>query len=127
MLLAHSGFRYIYLLAALAVMGYALYGLITKRPYDKTIHGIFAVQMLSLDLTAFLGIAAGFSSRTRTVGLGPHIATMLFAIVVLHIVSKVMRGRPEKERTYAPYLVATVVALALVWVGIAALGRPLIG
>jgi len=127
MLLAHSGFRYIYLLAALAVVGYVVYGLVTKRPFDKTIHGIFAVQMLSLDFTAFLGIAAGFSSRARYPGLGPHIATMLFAIVVLHIVSKVMRGRPEEERTYVPYLVATLVALALVWVGIAAMGRPLLG
>ena len=127
MLFLHSGFRYIYLLAALAVIAYAIYGLATKRPFEKTIHGIFAAQMLSLDFTAFLGIGAGFSSRSRSVGLGPHIATMIFAVIVLHVVSKVMRGRKEEERTYAPYLVSAVVALALVWVGIAALGKPIVG
>ena len=60
-------------------------------------------------------------------GLGPHIATMLFAIVVLHVVSRVQRNRRPEERTYAPDLISSIVALALVWVGIAALGKPLIG
>jgi hypothetical protein len=124
---AHSGFRYLFLLAAIAAIGYAVYGLVTKRPYDQRMRVLSVLVMLSLDFTSFLGVALIFSSRTRYAGLGPHIATMLFAMVTVHIVSSVMRKRPPEERSYGPPLVATVVALALVWVGIAALGRPLIG
>lgn len=127
MLHAHSGFRYLYLLGALAVVAYAVYALATRRGYDPRIHTLYAFQMLSLDLTAFLGIAVGFSSRARYPGLGPHIATMLFAMVTLHIVSSVMRKRPLEERSYGPYLVASLVSLALAVVGIAALGRPIVG
>ncbi len=123
----HSGFRYLFLLAAVAAIGYAIYGLVTKRPYDDTMRTLSVVLMLSLDLASFLGIAVIFSTRTRYAGLGPHIATMLFAVVTVHVVSSVMRKRPPEERTYGPHLVSAIVALAMVWVGIAALGKPLIG
>ena len=127
MFYAHSGFRYLFLLAAVATIGYAIYGLATKRPYDQTMRTLSVVLMLSLDVTSFLGVAVIFSTRTRYAGLGPHIATMMFAIVVMHVVSSVMRKRPPEERSFGPHLVSAVVALALVWVGIAALGKPLIG
>jgi len=123
----HSGFRYLFLLAAVAAIVYAVYGMVTKRPYDERIRVLSVLTMLTLDFTSFLGVAVIFSTRTRYAGLGPHIATMLFAMVTVHVVSSVMRKRPEEERTYAPHLVSAVVALALVWVGIAALGKPLIG
>ena len=123
----HSGFRYLFLLAAVAAIAYAVYGMVTKRPYDQTIRVLSVLTMLSLDFTSFLGVAVIFSTRTRYAGLGPHIATMLFAMVTVHVVSSVMRKRPPEERTYGPHLVSAVVALALVWVGIAALGKPLIG
>ena len=127
MFYAHSGFRYLFLLAAVATIGYAIYGLATKRPYDQTMRTLSVVLMLSLDVTSFLGVAVIFSTRTRYAGLGPHIATMMFAIVVMHVVSSVMRKRSPEERSFGPHLVSAVVALALVWVGIAALGKPLIG
>ena len=123
----HSGFRYLFVLAAVATIVYAVYGMVTKRPYDERIRVLSVLTMLTLDFTSFLGVAVIFSTRTRYAGLGPHIATMLFAMVTVHVVSSVMRKRPEEERTYAPHLVSAVVALALVWVGIAALGKPLIG
>lgn len=127
MFYAHSGFRYLFLLAAVAVIGYAIYGLAARRPYDHRIRMLSVLLMLSLDLTSFLGVAVIFSTRTRYAGLGPHIVTMLFAVVTLHMVSAVMRRRLPEERSYGPHLVSAVVALALVWVGIAALGKPLIG
>jgi hypothetical protein len=127
MFFLHSGFRYLFLLAAVATIAYAIYGLVTSRPYDRRIRVLSVLTMLSLDFTSFLGVAVIFSTRTRYAGLGPHIATMLFAMVTVHVVSSVMRKRPPEERSYGPHLVSAVVALALVWVGIAALGRPLIG
>ncbi len=127
MFFLHSGFRYLFLLAAVATIAYAVYGMAGKRPYDQTMRVLSVLLMLSLDFTSFLGVAVIFSSRTRFAGLGPHIATMLFAMVMVHVVSSVMRKRPPEERSYAPHLISAVTALALVWVGIAAMGRPLIG
>jgi hypothetical protein len=127
MFFLHSSFRYLFVLAAVATIGYAIYGMATKRPYDPAIRALSIILMLSLDFTSFLGVAVTFSSRIRYAGLGPHIATMIFGIVTLHVVSSVMRKRPPEERTYAPHLVSAVVALGLVWVGIAALGKPLLG
>ena len=127
MFFLHSSFRYLFVLAAVATMVYAAYGLATKRSYDQTIRTFSIVMMLSLDFTSFLGLGVIFSSRVRYPGLGPHIATMIFAMIVVHVVSSVMRKRAPEERTYGPHLVSALVALGLVWVGIAALGKPLIG
>lgn len=127
MFFAHSAFRYLFLLAAAAAIGYAIYGMATKRPYDQTMRTLSLLLMMSLDFTSFLGVAVIFSTRTRYPGLGSHLVTMLFAVVALHVVSGVMRRRLPEERSYGPHLVSAIAALALVWVGIAALGKPLIG
>jgi heme A synthase len=52
---------------------------------------------------------------------------MVLAIVVAHVVSVVIKRRPEEERTYTPHLVGTLVVLGLIAVGIMTIGRPLVG
>jgi hypothetical protein len=52
---------------------------------------------------------------------------MLFAAGVAQVVPSVMRRRPPAERSHVPYLVSTVVALALVAGGIVVLGKPVLG
>jgi len=123
----HSGLRYLYLLAAVATIGYAVYGLAARRPYDAVVRKLFVAMMLLLDATAFMGVATAFGRRYLSPGLGGHVASMIFAVVVVHVVSAVMRRRPPARRGYAPYLVAAVVALTLVWVGVASLGASLVG
>ena len=123
----HSGLRYLVLLAGVAVIGYAIYALVTGRPYDRTIRNLSATFMLTVDVTAFVGLTLTVSRRVMVPGMGGHVASAVFAVVVLHVVSAVQRRRPPEERSHAPHLVSAVVALALVWVAIASIGRPLIG
>ena len=59
--------------------------------------------------------------------LGGHIATMVLAAAVAHGVAAVMKRRPVAERTYVPHIVGTLVVLALVFAGIMAIGRPIVG
>lgn len=122
----HSGFRYLALLAGLAVIGYAIYGMATKRPYDKTMSVLGSIFRSMMDLTAILGVALLFTGRFPA-GLSGHIGVMLLATAISHVVPRVMRGRPPSERTYVPWIVATAVALGLVAVGTLAVGRPIVG
>ena len=52
---------------------------------------------------------------------------MVLAVVVVHVVAAVMKRRPIAQRTFMPHIVGTLVALALVAMGIMAIGRPIVG
>ncbi|MDE0730614.1 MAG: hypothetical protein OSB36_06755 [Longimicrobiales bacterium] len=126
MLNAHSGFRYLVMIAGFIVIGYAVYGMATGRSYDKTMRITSAVFTGLVDLTALLGIVTLLSGTFYPALIG-HITMMVLAIVVAHVVSVVIKRRPEEERTYAPHLVGTLVVLGLIAAGIMAIGRPLVG
>lgn len=126
LLSAHSGLRYLVLLAALVVIGYTVFGMATGRPYDKTMRIIFSAFTGLIDLTVLIGVA-NLLSGTFYPQLAGHIVMMIAAAAVAHIVSVVMKRRPEAERSYAPHLVATLVVLGLITAGIMAIGRPLVG
>ena len=123
---AHSGTRYLVLLLGIAVIAYAAYGVATRRPYDKRMRIIASSFTMSLDLTLLFGLAHLFTS-TFYPQLAGHIVTMVLAVAVAHIVSVVMRKRPLEERSYMPHLVSTVIVLGLVWFGLMAIGRPIVG
>ena len=123
---AHSGFRYLVLLAGISVIGYATYGVAAKRQYDRTMR-ILAVAFTGLiDLTAVLGLANLFTGEFYP-RLSGHIAMMVFAAVVAHVVSAVMKRRPPEERTFAPHIVGTLIVLGMIAGGILAIGRPIVG
>jgi len=123
---AHSGLRYLVLLVGLLVIAYAAYGVVTKRPYDKTMRILSAVFTGTIDLTALVGLSYLFVG-TFYPQLGGHIVTMVLAVAVAHVVSIVMKRRPMSQRTYMPHLIGTVVVLGLVATGIMAIGRPIFG
>ena len=123
---AHSGLRYLVLLAGVLVLGYAVYGQATKREYDKTMRILAAVFTGAIDLTVLVGVAH-LMSGVFYPQLSGHIASMVLAAVVAHVVSAVMKRRPVAERTFLPHIVGTLVVLALVATGIMAIGRPIVG
>ena len=123
---AHSGLRYLVLLTGVLVLGYAGYGQATKREYDKTMRILAAVFTGAIDLTVLFGVAHLFSGVFYP-QLSGHIASMVLAATVAHVVSAVMKRRPVAERTFLPHIVGTLVVLGLVVVGIMAIGRPIVG
>ena len=122
---AHSGSRYMVLLTGLLVILYALWGVVNKRPYDKTMRVLSLLFVLSIDLTALLGVSYLFVG-TFYPQLGGHIVTMILAVIVAHVVSAVMKRRPVAERTYMPHVVGTAIVLGLVATGIIAIGRSIV-
>lgn len=126
LLAAHSGLRYLVLLAGLLVIGYAAYGVASRRAYDTRMRVVAAVFTGLIDLTALFGVANLFTG-TFYPQLGGHIVTMVLAVAVAHIVSAVMKRRPPEQRTYLPHVIGTAIVLALVATGIIAIGRPVVG
>jgi heme A synthase len=127
LLLAHSGVRYLVFLTGLLVVGYALFGLATKRPFDKTMRSLGSVFTGVMDLQVLLGVTLLVTGFGFYPALSGHIATMVLAAAVSHVVPAVMRRRPAERRSYGPYAVGASVALALVALGILSIGRPIVG
>jgi hypothetical protein len=124
--MAHSGWRYLILLGGIATVAYALYGQLTGRSYDKPMRVLGSAYAGLIHLQILLGIAMIFAGRFSS-GSGVHIITMLFAAACAQVPVSVMRRRPEADRTFGPYAVFGALSLALVVLGIGALGRPVFG
>jgi hypothetical protein len=117
---AHSGIRYLILLLGIAVVVYALRGVVTRAPYDNRMRVMGGVFALLIHLNVFVGLATLFGRPFQPYVIG-HIIMMLFAAVTAQLVPSVMRRRPMEERTYLPHAVGALVALGLIVAGIVAL------
>ncbi len=122
----HSGFRYLILLLGVATVLYALFGAITKRPYDKPMRALSSGLAGAMHLQILLGFALLFSGRFSP-AIAIHFLTMLLAATSAQIPVSVMRRRPAEEKSYLPHAVWAVLALALVAAGLVAIGRPIVG
>jgi 4-amino-4-deoxy-L-arabinose transferase-like glycosyltransferase len=117
---AHSGVRYLVLLAGFAVLAYTVYALLTRRPYDQLMRRLGGAFAGLVHLQVLLGIGVLFTGRFYP-ALGGHIVLMVFAAVAAQTVPSVMRRRPMDERTFFPHLIGTLAALALIVAGILAI------
>ena len=119
---AHSGVRYLLLLAGALALGYAVFGAVTRRPYDRPMLGLASAFAGLMHLQVLLGVALLFTRRFYPALTG-HIVLMVFAAVVAQIVPSVMRRRAPDQRGFVPHAVAVLVALALIVMGTLAIGR----
>jgi hypothetical protein len=123
---AHSGIRYIVLVLAVGVVGYGIYGAATRRAYDKPMRRLASGFAGAMHLQILLGVALGLTGRFAPQVMG-HVMMMLFAAAAAQIPVSVMRRRAPEERTYLPHVIWTLVALGIVYWGMAAIGKPLVG
>ncbi|MEJ2538371.1 MAG: hypothetical protein P8188_00080 [Gemmatimonadota bacterium] len=126
LLYAHSGIRYLVILAGLAVVGYALVGVVGKRPYDSRMRVLGGIFAMFLHLNVLLGLGLLFTRPFAPYLIG-HISLMVFAAVAAQVVPSVMRRRPMEERTWMPHLVSGVVSLGLIVAALMAIGAPIFG
>ena len=61
LLYAHSGIRYLAVLAGLAVVIYAFMGMVGRRPYDPRMRVLSGVYAMFLHLNVLLGLALLFT------------------------------------------------------------------
>jgi vacuolar-type H+-ATPase subunit I/STV1 len=117
---AHSGLRYLVLLVGVVALAYFVSGLATKRPVDKGVRILGAAFTGLLDLQIVLGLLMVAMGRYYPQLIG-HIAMMLLAAAVTHVLLVVNRKRPTPG--YVLPAVAVAAALALISGGIMAIGR----
>ncbi len=122
---AHSGLRYLILLAGVVALVHTLQLVLRGRPWNRSVRVTGAAFAGLLHLQVLLGFVLIVSGRFFAALIG-HIFMMLFAAVVAQLPLSIMRRRPPEERTVLPHLVCVAISLALIWGGVASIGRGLL-
>lgn len=120
---AHSGLRYLVLLAGVIALLWFLVGWLRRRPYGPPAPAALAAFLGLLDLQALLGIVMWIGGR-RPAGSVDHLVSMVSAVVVLHLVVASQRRRPRPAGFGLP-LAGVAFTLVLIVLGIHLLGRPI--
>jgi len=123
---AHSGLRYLVLLAALAALVYLGQALARGRAYDRGSRIVVSIFVGLLDLQVLLGVALLISFPWYP-KLAGHVTMMPAAAIAAHVFSVANRKRPEGRKSNALALAGIVVPLVLLVGGILAIGRPILG
>lgn len=122
---AHSGLRYLVLLAGLASFGYSLIAAVRNRPWDRPGRILLAAFTGLLDLQVLIGLVLVFVWAFYP-ALWGHIVMMVLAALVAHLASRFNRKRPPERRSQMTAALGAAGALVLIVGGIAAIGRTII-
>lgn len=122
---AHSGLRYLVLLAAIVAIAMLAYALATGRSV-RAAQRTASIFTGLLDLQIVLGIALVFMGLFPDAVIG-HLAMMLLAAVVVHATSIIGRRSTDERRELVIRLGGIVVSLVLIVGGIMAIGRSVLG
>jgi heme A synthase len=122
---AHSGLRYLVLLAALGAVIALAYALATGR-MDRSARVLPVVFTGLLDLQVLLGIGLVIGGVFPDAAVG-HLVMMVLALVAAHGASVMGKRAGTERREMIIRLVGIVLALLLIAGGIMALGRSVLG
>jgi len=123
----HSWLRYAVFLAGLAAFGYALWGMLGKRPYQKRMWDLASAFTVSLYLQVVLGFLLIFTYRFFSGPLGLHMVFTMVAAVLAQMTYSANRRRPREERDYGIHVMGVGLAMALVVAGILVIRNSLFG
>lgn len=122
---AHSGLRYLVLLAGVLALLVCVYGIATGKP-------VRAAQVLTaaftglLDLQILLGVGLVIGGIYYGALIG-HLVMMALAAVVAHVASVMARRTEDARRALTLRLVGVGLALVFIVGGILAIGRSVVG
>lgn len=122
---AHSGLRYLVLLAGALALGYATFGFATKRPFDRMGRILVSAFTGIVDLQVVLGLILLLLSPFYGALIG-HITLMVLAAATAHATSIANRRRPEAVRSFAILAGGVTLTLLFIIAGIMAIGRPIL-
>ena len=117
---AHSGLRYLVLLAGVLALAYFAFGFVTKRPFDKGGRILGASFAGLLHTQVLLGILV-LVTRFYYPALIGHIVMMVLAAAAAQVTMSVNRRRPQPG--FVLPLVGVVLAIVFIIGGIMAIGR----
>lgn len=119
---AHSGLRYLVLLAGVVAAVILAVGVLSPRPYGRGARIATAAFVGLLDLQVLLGLLT-LAVRPFYPQLMGHVVMMLLAAGAAHVLPAMGRRATDPRRKYALSLAGVAVALLLVVGGIMSIGR----
>ena len=119
---AHSGLRYLVLLAALVALVIQAMGAFGDRPYERPSRLSMAAFTGLLDLQMLLGLAMVVLGCFYGALIG-HLMMMVLAIAAAHGASSFAKKQADARKAHRISLAGVVVALVLVTGGIMSIGR----
>lgn len=120
---AHSGLRYLVLLAGVAAVLVMAVGLFSRRAaYGRPARTAMAAFAGLLDLQIVLGIVLVVLGVFYPSLMG-HLTMMLLAAAAVHGGSVLARKQGDPRRAYSLGLIGAVLALVLIFLGIRAIDR----
>ena len=122
---AHSGLRYLVLLAAIVAIVSLGYALATGRRV-RTAQRLATTFTALLDLQIVLGFGLVFGGLFPDAVIG-HLALMLLGAIVVHATSYFGRQAESERREIGIRLGGIVISLVLIVGGILAIGRSVLG
>lgn len=122
---AHSGLRYLVLLAGVVALVYLAWSVLGRKQGSKGGRVVMSTFVGLLDLQILLGIVLVAMGDFYPALIG-HIMTMVIAAVVAHG-SAAYAKRPGVAKADAIRLAGVVVTLVLIVAGILAIGRAVFG
>lgn len=123
----HSWLRYAVFLTGLAAFGYALWGMLGKRPYRKLMWELASAFAVSLYAQVVLGFLLIFTYRFFSGTLGIHMVLSMVAAAVAQMSYSTNRRRPREERKYGIHVIGVGLAMALVVAGILVIRNSVFG
>lgn len=122
---AHSGLRYLVLLAAVVAIGYHAYALLSRKPVTRSARITASTYAGLLGLQVLLGLALMAAGIYYGALIG-HLVMMVLAVGVVHMTGAMARKAAEPKNFYEIRLTGLVVSLVLIVLGIAAIGRSVL-
>lgn len=122
---AHSGLRYLVLLAGVVALVLLLAGRFGGKPFGKGARVSTALFTGTLDLQVLLGLGV-VAVRPWYGALIGHIVMMVLALIAAHGLRVAVKRADTDARRYTFALLAVIVPLVLIVGGIMAIGRPLV-
>jgi len=112
----HSWLRIPVFLLGLLALGFALWGALGKRPYEKRMWDLASAFTFSLYLQIVIGFLLIFSTTNRSFdrSLGLHMILTMVAVAVSQTTYNANRRRPREARSYSIHVWGVGAALALV-------------
>ena len=125
----HSWLGFPVFLLGIAAFGYALAGLLGKKPYQKRMWDLAGSYTFSLYLQIVIGFFTIFATTNRFLDryLGLHMILSAAAAVIAHLTYSTNRRRPREERSYTTHVWGVGLSLVLVVAGILAIRTSVFG
>ncbi len=123
--MAHSGLRYLVLLAGVVAVAYFAYAIASNRGNPRTSRVLGSIFTGVLDTQILLGLILIALGLYYPALLG-HLFMMLFAAAASHVAMAMAKSSPDAGRANRLRLAGVVVALLLIAGGVMSIGRGLL-